>query len=327
MARRVSGPPRLAALGTLRGAALAIVLSMAAGVSITPARGADQTPVIIPLHVDRGQYGETRLSIDVTLATKTQRLMLDTGSTGLRVIATALPTGSYRRTGHEVDYDYGSGTVLKGEEAIASMTIGAVHGNVPLEVVDKIACSQEVPNCPDQDQFQLEMFGGSYPGVLGVYPRPPAMEGCCDNPLGALENQIGRSFVLHAAFDAPTLTLSPAPATIAGFTLVAIGALGAPQGCITVYGLGSQTCGPVIFDTGSSSIFVQTLGIVPGAPWTHALLRIGSWTRDFTIGPHPPDVKISIRRGEEQRIVIGIAALEKLDLYFDVDGRRIGLPK
>ena len=307
--------------------ALAIALATAICASIAPARGADQGPVVIPLHVDRGQYGETRLSIDVTLGTKTQRLMLDTGSTGLRVLATALPTGSYRRTGREVDYDYGSGTVLRGEEAVASTTIGPVHGNVPLEVVDKIACGQEVPNCPDQDQFQLEMFGGSYPGVLGVYPRPPAMEGCCDNPLGALDNRVGRTFVLHAALDAPTLTLDPSPAAPAGFTLVAIGALGAPQGCITVFGLGSQTCGPVVFDTGSSTIFVQTLGTVPGPPWRHALLRIGSWTHDFTIGPHPPDVKISIRRGEEQRIVIGLAALEKLDLYFDLDGHRIGLPK
>jgi hypothetical protein len=207
------------------------------------------------------------------------------------------------------------------------MTIGSVHGNVPMQVVDKLDCSPDVPNCPDQDAFQLEMFGELYPGILGAYPRPPALEGCCDNPLGALDGRIGRTFILHANFDAPAVTLDPAPATVAGFTIVSISALGAPRGCIRVYEVQHETCGPVLFDTGSGAIFVETMGTVPGPPWTHALLRLGSWSHDFSLGPRAPNVPISIRRGDATRIVIGLAALQTFDVYFDLDGRRIGMSK
>ena len=301
-----------------------LAVAMLAGSAAT-VRGADQAPVVIPLHVDRGSFNENRLGIDVTLGSKTQRVLFDTGSTGLRILASALPAGSFRRTGPEAKYEYGSGTLLLGGEAVASMTIGPVHGSVPLQVVDKVDCSSEIPNCPDQDQFQLEMFGGVYSGILGAYPRPPALEEWGENPLGALDGRIGRTFILHAALDAPSVTLNPAPATVADFTMVPIGAMGAPRGCIRVYDVQHETCGPVLFDTGSGALFVQTMGTVPGPPWTHAVLRVGGWSHDFTIGPHAPNVPISIRRGDATRIVVGLAALQKFDVYFDLDGRRLGM--
>jgi hypothetical protein len=318
-------------LAVARPAVLAGAVATAALVfaSVT-VRGADQGPVVIPLHVDRGTGGERRLGIDVTVGSKTQRYLLDTGSTGLRVLASSLPDDAYRRTGRSERYGYGTGVELNGEQATAAIGIGSEHGsNESIQIVDRLACTPEYPDCRAKTTQQAEMFGQLYPGIFGALPLPPGQPTCCDVPFGGLDGRVGRTFIVHADFDEPTVTLNPDATMKSAFTVIPIGPLLGPRGCIRIYDVGQETCGPVLFDTGGNQILIMTTGVVPAKPWTHALLRIGSWTHDFDLGLRASGgrIGVSFKRYAEMRIVVGLSALQDLDLYYDLDARNIGLSK
>ena len=98
------------------------------------------------------------------------------------------------------------------------------------------------------------------------------------------------------------------------------------RGCIRIYDTGLETCGPVIFDTGTPQLLVTTTGMVPPRPWSHATLRIGAWTHDFLIGaPGSAGVPFSVRRSDVIRIVVGLSAMQQFDVYYDLERRRVGV--
>jgi hypothetical protein len=283
-------------------------------------------PVVVPLYAAMGAARDPRLGIDVTIGTSTQRLLFDTGSAGLRVNAKALPPDAYRRTGRSLKADFGFGDELRGEEVAATLAIGAAHAsNVPIHVVDEIGCSPEVRDCPD-NAGEPVLFSGIYPGIFGAYLRQTGNAGCCASPLIALDGGVGRRFIVHANFNAPTLTLNPDDVALTAFSVVDFAAFGAPRGCIRVYGGGQETCGPVIFDTGTPQLLITTTGMIPAPPWTHATLRIGSWTHDFAIGAYASGgVPFSVRRTDVIRIVVGLTAMQDFDVFYDLEHRRVGI--
>jgi hypothetical protein len=298
--------------------------AMFLGTAATPAP--EPGPVVIPLHAETGRSGEPRLGIDVTRGSSTQRVMFDTGSTGLRVVGKALPTDAYRRTGRSAKADYGFGFEVRGEEPSASVSIGAAHANnMPFQVIDEFGCGPQVRDCPTES-VEPSLFSGIYSGIFGAYITPPVLKGCCVSPLFALDGGVGRRYVVHAAFDAPTVTLNPGDLTVNTFGIVDFAAFGAPRGCLRIYDAGQETCGPVIFDTGTPQLLVTTTGMVPPRPWSHATLRIGTWTHDFRIGGFGSGgVLFSVRRSDVIRIVVGLTAMQEFDVYYDLDRRRVGV--
>lgn len=309
----------------IRSLAIVVGAILASAAAVSAVRGAGQE-IVVPLHVVRYSDGATQLGIDVAIGSKTQRLLFDTGSTGLRILASAIPSDAFRRTGRPEKYAYGSGMEVQGEEADASVSIGSAQGtNVPIQVVDRVACSSvQLSQCP-KDLVDAMQFAGPYPGILGVYIRSPQLE-CCDSPLYNLEGKVGRRFIVHANFEAPALILNPTASTMKAFSVVDFEAFGAPRGCIRIYESGHETCGPVIFDTGSPMILVTTTGTVPGQPYTHAAVRIGSWTHDFTIGQFgSTGVPLYVVHSDVVRIVLGLPAMQQFDVYYDLDARRVGV--
>ena len=296
-----------------------LLLGTAAAPSTAP------SPLVIPLHAERGKGGEPRLGIDVTIGSSTQRVMFDTGSTGLRVLAKALPADMYRRTGRSAKADFGFGYEVRGEEAAASVAIGTAHANnMPFQVIDEVGCGPQVRDCQVQDA-EPDLFSGIYSGIFGAYITPQ-VKGCCVSPLFALDGGVGRRYIVHAAFDAPTITLNPDDVTVNTFSVVDFAAFGAPRGCIRIYEAGQETCGPVIFDTGTPQLLVTTTGMVPARPWSHATLRIGAWTHDFPVGAlGSGGVPLSVRRSDVIRIVVGLTAMQGFDVYYDLDRRRVGV--
>jgi len=294
------------------------------GAAVTPAP--QTAPIVIPLHAETGTSGEPRLGIDVTIGSSTQRVLFDTGSAGLRVLAKALPSDAYRATGQRVTADFGFGVELRGEEASASLSLGEARGrNVPFQVVDEFGCAPQVRDCPAQSA-EPEMLSGIYSGIFGAYFSPPQRRGCCDSPLFALDGGVGRRYIVHANFKAPTITLNPDDVALSPFSVVDFAAFGAPRGCIRIYDAGLETCGPVIFDTGTPQLLVTTTGLVPPRPWSHATLKIGTWTHDFPIGGFGSGgVPLSVRRTEVIRIVVGLTAMQQFDVYYDLDRRRVGV--
>jgi len=309
---------------TLITAALVALMFGAAGAPGSPAGG----PVVVPLYVEHGPHGDPRLGIDVAIGERTARVLLDSGSAGLRVLASQAGA-STRRTGRAAAGRYGSGLALHGEEATTPLAIGAAHGDaIPIELVDSFDCLPEQPNCPAANGGTPEMFGVLFPGILGVSAIDPAGGRCCANPLPALAGGVGRSYVLHANFANPALILNPDAATTGAFTMVDAARGTSPRGCIHITGAEpSEVCGEVLFDTGTPPCVVTTTGVGhEGAfpPRTPLTISVGAWSHTFAVGPGTP-LRLNVRRGGVNRIVVGLAMLQDFDVYYDIAGSRIGL--
>lgn len=78
------------------------------------------------------------------------RAMLDTGSTGLRVLAAAVPPTGVTRTDASKTYGYTSGAEYDGVIARARISLGAAQtkDDFPFQLIDKAGCSKAKPNCP-----------------------------------------------------------------------------------------------------------------------------------------------------------------------------------
>jgi len=305
----------------------AVVAAVLVGAVAAPATSAG-APVVVPLFVERGPHGDPRLGIDVAIGERTARVLLDTGSAGLRVLASRAGAAA-RRTGRAAAGGYGSGLALHGEEATTPLAIGAARGDaVPIELVDSFDCLPEQPNCPAANGGTPEMFGVLFPGILGVSAVDPPGGRCCANPLPALAGGVGQSYVVHANFANPALILNPDAATTGRFTMVDAARGTSPHGCIRITGAEpNEVCGEVLFDTGTPPCVVTTTGIGhEGAfpPRTPVTITLGAWSHTFEVGPGTP-LRLNVRRGTTNRIVVGLAMLQDFDVYYDLAGSRIGL--
>jgi hypothetical protein len=284
-------------------------------------------PTVVPLHVERGPFGDPRLGIDVTLGSKTVRVLLDTGSVGLRILASAVPADAARRNGTSAAGGYASGIVLQGEQATARLSIGDpnVVESAVIELVDGISCNDQQPKCPAANGGTPEMFGALFPGIFGASNDSPPRGRCCGNPIEAF-SEYGRRYIVHAKFDAPTITLGPEPTTLSNFTMIDVPRGLSPRGCIRIVGAPNDICGAVLFDTGAPAILVTTTGIVPQGGLSGELaatLTLGTWSHVFASGPRVP-VRVTLRRGNQNHITIGLAALQSLDVYYDLAAGRMG---
>jgi hypothetical protein len=287
-------------------------------------------PIVVPLHVEHGQFGEDRLGIDVSIGGAVVRVLFDTGSVGLRLRADALPAAAAHRTGRSAGGTFANGLILRGEEATANVAIGDSHdaADLNIELVDNYTCAFVSPFCSSTADAPPEMFGGLFPGILGVRNEVIPDGTCCANPLPELARAVGRRFVVHAKLDNPTLTLDPDPASVAAFTLIDVPTGTVPRGCIRIGAEPSGTvCGDVVFDTGSPQIIATTTTgeTLPLPPARSAVsLTIGTWSHAIVVGG-PDHVQVSVMRARSDRIVVGLAELQSVDVYYDLDAGRIGL--
>jgi hypothetical protein len=301
-------------------AACAALVVVAAG----SAAGSAGAPVVVPLHVEHGPRGDARLGIDVSIDDKTSRVMLSTGSMGLHILAER--AGAAHRTGQDAANGYGSGIRVHAQAATATLGLGTARGEgVPIALVDSVDCAPDRPNCPAHFGTP-EMFGGLFPGILGVGLMGPTPSICCRNPLPSLAGGVGRSYIVRANFAAPTLTLSPDAATIASFTMV--DALqGWTWGCIAIEGVQpNRVCGGVLFDTGSPHMYVTTTGVGHNGVFpnhTPVRLQIGDWSHTFDIGPETPR-HILVQHGDQNSIVVGLAYMQDVDVLYDFATNQIG---
>jgi hypothetical protein len=306
-----------------------VVAAAALVVGTVGAAGSNASgPIVVPLHVERGPMGDPRLGIDVTIGEKAARVLVDTGSAGLRVLASSVPPGSARRTGRSAAGGYASGIVLSGEEASAALAFGEARApSAAIELVDRIECGPQRPNCPAANGGTPEMFGGLFPGILGISITDPPRGRCCANPLAAVPGGVGQTYVVHADFAAPSLTLNPDSATVGAFTMIDVPRGALPHGCIRISSSPNETCGDVLFDTGAPQLLVTTTGIASTGAFargTTATLTLGPWTHGIAVGPGT-DVRLNVRRGDTNRIVVGLSVLQQLDVYYDIGAGRIGL--
>ena len=120
--------------------------------------------VDIPLDIRRLSTDVKALAVPVTVGRQSAHLHLDTGSSGLRILAQAVDPDGVIRTGQRLRGRFGDGTVFEGEIAIAPVSIGPIDTTEPIAIhlVDAIRCPQENPEC-----FETYLQAGMS-GILGV---------------------------------------------------------------------------------------------------------------------------------------------------------------
>ena len=137
--------------------AAAVMLWLAGCGQVSPATSAETSanaPILpavepIPLLTVNTRFGP-KLIAEVIIGDQTLRVSLDTGSTRLRVLASRVPPDAVQHTGLAPPYGYGTGTMISGDLARASIQLGPYQsvGPIPIEVVTGMTCAPRQPNCP-----------------------------------------------------------------------------------------------------------------------------------------------------------------------------------
>jgi hypothetical protein len=265
---------RRAACGVL--IALAVWLAVCAGPSGASARGAvsssatSSKPVTVPVHIIGGQGSlqGARPVVAVKVGNGADvPVLLDTGSSGLRIFDTAVPSGS--KSGVAISTQpsnirYAGGHRFTGVVATASITIGSQRTARPVRfgLVQNVSCARGKPKCPAAHGMAgFEKYGGY--GILGIGTESSG--GGIVSPLLGMPGALGDSWSLHLKARTGQLILGaslPRPSAIAAtLPMKQIGA--APGGrrlwgddrialCLTI---GSATgCAPGLLDSGTYTL-------------------------------------------------------------------------
>jgi hypothetical protein len=304
----------------------------------------------IPLLTVNTRFGPTPI-VEVIIGGQTLKVLLDTGSTGLRVLASRVPPDAVQHTGPASPYGYGTGIIISGDLARANIQLGPYQsvGPIPIELVTGTTCAPQQPNCPAAGGQKPVMFGGRLDGIMGV---SPLLAAGIINPLWQLPDGFGHAFAIHYDPAGQSSVLVGVPA--AGYTLVhlnptdpdglstppnrSLNASEASPGwdprisvCFTLSTLpGGKACGPTSFDTGASGLLlIQTPGGSPGAVPTGTPIGLtvpgGGLSYTYTTGPNSTGTIVAaVTSRSIIGSVVGLPLFATADVRYDLADGTIG---
>jgi hypothetical protein len=235
--------------------------------------------VEVEIHQKRFEVGPPRYSVPVSIDGRAPiEAMLDTGSTGLRVLPSAGPLEA--KGGRPNRYTYRNGVVLTGLVTPARVTIGGVETRVAVSATSAVSCSQDRPSCPaaatTPEQYRI---GGSnpsegYSAILGAGLRA----GDAENPLAHIGDQSWIVLLPKVGDAAPgKLILNPTPAERAKFTVFSLAkdprgrgpfwADNAVPTCLSREGGGARLCAPTLLDSGAPGLNYISRSAPASADW------------------------------------------------------------
>ena len=231
--------------------------------------------------------GDPRYSVPVSVGNGPAiEAELDTGSFGLRVLASALEPGSYEATDVHRSYAFGGGAKFDGVLARATVSVGGASTDTPVlfHLVQTVACVDDKPDCPAA-QLKPEEYriggdgyaGQGFPAILGLSMLRAASDDSAQNPLTATGP---RSWILvlprPGSAEPGHLIIDPDDSDRAGFTLLKLdpadgGRLAgwadrALPGCLVEDG-GQRFCGRTLLDSGAPGVSVATDTVKSAKPW------------------------------------------------------------
>ncbi len=240
----------------------------------TPPASAEASPTaMVPLLPTPGRSGFANFVAVTAGGGSGGTVLLDTGSTGLRIRQEALGP-DVRLTTIPLTYSYTSGNVLNGVLGYAVVAFPsaapalATPRPIAIHVVQSITCKPDVPRCPG--------WRASEVGVMGVAYSPVAVF----NPLAQLGGALGNGFIVVANDYAdpavtPHLEVGLTAQNSAGFAFAPFEPRDGQQPaglkawntksiptCFAVNG-GAPGCFATVFDTGAGSGSFQTPGLAP----------------------------------------------------------------
>lgn len=292
--------------------------------------------VLIPLHVERADEGHARLGLPVQLDGKPVYMAFDTGTQGVRVLTKVLPGTHYAPSGADTSLSFANGAVVSGPTArLPVSVIGTTPVDMTVQTVNDVRCQRTQKHCLAMDGYTGE-FGFAFSGVFGA-GAAQADDGCCTQPMRALPGNIGQRYLVHANFAKPFVIISPSAALTHDFTLVPMsvaqnGATQWPVGCVQV-GDKMRFCAPVVFATGGTEMIRVETDKAPN--WTDdgdenatlaqgnydVALGLGSWVHRY----EGAQVTVAKARPGANRIVIGLTAMQNLDVLLDFSKGQLGL--
>lgn len=229
----------------------------------TPPQPAAPETAVIPLKARPGNSGFHNFITVEAAGGPPGDVLLDTGSTGLRIRAEAVGS-AVRLTDIPLTYSYSSGNVLKG---VLGYAIVAFPGSSPnlatlkpiaIHVVQSITCMPQKPKCPGWAPTQM--------GVMGVAYSPLPVF----NPLAQLPGNLASGFIVVANDFAepgvsPHLEVGLTPENSQGYARASFAHADGqqPEGltawntksiptCFSVDG-GKPGCFVTVFDTGAGN--------------------------------------------------------------------------
>jgi hypothetical protein len=292
--------------------------------------------LLIPLHVERADEDHARLGLPIQLDGTPRYVALDTGTQGVRVLRSALPGSSYPSAGDVTSHAFANGSEVVGPlVAVPFSVAGAKAASVVAQAVDTVRCRSGARGCVAIDGYTGE-FGWAFSGVAGVGAELPG-ENCCTQPLRALPGNIGQRYLVRSNVAKPFLLLSPSDALTKSYTMVPMapskdGASQWPTGCVRV-GDKMTFCAPLVFATGTSGMIrIETdkaptwtgddeIGKVLNQGNYETAIGAGSWTHRY----ENAQVTIVKAKPDANRIVVGLMAMQNIDVLFDFSRGQLGL--
>jgi hypothetical protein len=245
---------------TILAGALLTCLSVFAGPS--DVRAADR--IDVPIKQTTLSNGLVRYSIPVVFGGKSVDAMLDTGSTGLSVLTSAIPASSYAPSKFSFSIGFVSGQKFIGhvDRAVIGLGNAPKTATVEINAIDSLGCSESTPHCARQ-RYDNGLVGGNiFNALVGVSLPSPALVYPLTNPL----LRFGDSWIIvlpRPGERAPGhLIINPTADERNGFDLFPAGQgfnVGGDQdnplpGCLIHEADGRKLCGPIDFDSGKSDI-------------------------------------------------------------------------
>jgi hypothetical protein len=325
-----------------------------AGLFSSEANGlADAAPVVVPLSVAGGQGTLAGASpiVEVRVgASQPVPLILDTGSSGLHIFASAInttPDAGVIVTAQKSNITYAGGHRFTGVVASAVITIGsqATAGPVSFSLVNGASCIASKSTCPAAGGVAGFEAKKGADGILGIGMQ--SSQGPVTSPILAMPGTLGQSWSVHLSGTTGTLILG-APSqssatTVASFQLKSLGTTGgralwndAALPLCTMVGT-TQACTPGLVDTGTPSFQVSgpVLGQLPtvstsgqvqsGLPVTVTKEGAGAPFWSFTTGTSKSQDLVRVESGQGPLVNTGVQAFYDFSIRYDEANGTVGL--
>jgi hypothetical protein len=309
-------------------------------------------PVAVPVHILGGQG--TPLGARPTVMVKVGNsaavpVILDTGSSGLRIFDTAVRTGP--KSGVTVsttpsNITYAGGHRFTGVVATALITIGSQRTAKPVQfgLVQNAFCVPSKPKCPAaQGMSGFEKKGGY--GILGIGTQSSGAG--IVSPLFGMPGSLSNSWSLHMKGLSGQLTLgavAPPPSAVAATVVMKqIGSTGRHplwaddrlSLCLTIGS--AQGCAPTLLDSGTYSMQVYgqpftgvpTIGrsVKSGIPVSLRVAGAQSSFWQFSTGAVKSENLVTIRGVTRSFVNTGVQAFFAFTVtYNDVQGTVLLVP-
>ena len=283
--------------------------------------------------------GDRRYSVTVTVDGQPVEAGLDTGSTGLRILAASLP-GSSGARGETVRISYGSGVEFTGAAVPVQLALGMLPAaKARVQRIDTVACTARVPDCAAREKVEAADYriqGDGLPGegfvaILGIGMRADPV----GNPLAALGVRRWIVELPRPGDSGPgRLILNPDETEVARYRQFRfVGDTNQVAGCIVAAAPKTKLCAPAMIDTGAVGLRVQggtADQILPNG--TAAEIIVGddraTASMPVTIGRRDQATAMRLypaRRPGEVSLSFGIAPYFHWSILYDAEQRRFGL--